>query len=99
MENYYFQRLKDLREDKDLNQAQVAEIIGTTQQYYGQYETGKRPIPFDRIIKLAKFYNVSIDYIAGLTNDKGGLHNNVQSKYNITQKNSPKAVIKIKEEK
>lgn len=47
----------------------------------------------------AKFYNVSIDYIAGLTNDKGGLHNNVQSKYNITQNNSPKAVIKIKEEK
>jgi transcriptional regulator with XRE-family HTH domain len=84
-----------LREDKDLNQADVAKIIGTTQQYYGQYEAGKRPIPFDRIITLAKYYNVSIDYIAGLTNDKGGLHNN--SKYNITQQNNNSAVIKIKE--
>ena len=78
-----------MREDKDLNQADVAKIIGTTQQYYGQYEAGKRPIP------LAKYYNVSIDYIAGLTNDKGGLHNN--SKYNITQQNNNSAVIKIKE--
>ena len=42
-----------MREDKDLNQADVAKIIGTTQQYYGQYEAGKRPIPFDRIITLA----------------------------------------------
>lgn len=97
MENYYFPRLKDLREDKDLNQAQVAEIIGTSQQYYGKYENGIRPIPFDRVITLAKFYNVSIDYIAGLTNDKGGLHDKSQSKYNITQQHNNKAVIKIKE--
>lgn len=66
----YYQRLRDLREDKDLNQTQIAIVIGTSQSYYAQYENGKRQIPFDRIIELAKFYNISIDYIAGLTNDK-----------------------------
>lgn len=66
----YYQRLRDLREDKDLNQTQIAIVIGTSQSYYAQYENGKRQIPFDRIIELAKFYNVSIDYIAGLTNDR-----------------------------
>lgn len=97
MENYYFPRLKDLREDKDLNQAQVAEIIGTSQQYYGKYENGIRPIPFDRVITLAKFYNVSIDYIAGLTNDKGGLHKKQEKSININQSHSHKPVVKIKE--
>lgn len=66
----YYQRLRDLREDKNLNQTQIAIVIGTSQSYYAQYENGKRQIPFDRIIELAKFYNVSIDYIAGLTNDR-----------------------------
>lgn len=68
-----YERLKDLREDEELNQNEVAEIIGTSQSYYAQYENGKRQIPFDRIVILAKFYRVSIDYIAGLTNDKRGL--------------------------
>ena len=68
-----YERLKDLREDKELNQSKVAEIIGTSQSYYAQYENGKRPIPFDRVVILARFYEVSIDYIAGLTNDKRGL--------------------------
>lgn len=68
-----YQRLKDLREDKDLNQSEIAEVIATSQSYYAQYENGKRQIPFDRVIVLAKFYGVSIDYIAGLTNDKRGL--------------------------
>lgn len=62
----YEQRLRDLREDKDLNQTQVADIIGTSQSYYAQYENGKRELPFNRAIKLAKFYNVSIDYLAGI---------------------------------
>lgn len=66
---------------------------------YIRYENGERNPPLDVIVTYAKFYNVSIDYIAGLTNDKGGLHNNMQSKYNITQNKRPKAVIKIKEEK
>lgn len=65
-----YDRLKDLREDSDKNQTEIAKIIGTTQSYYAQYERGIRDIPFERVIALAKFYNVSIDYIAGLTNDK-----------------------------
>lgn len=64
------QRLKDLREDADKSQGEIAEIIGTSQQYYGKYENGQRPITFERAITLAKYYNVSIDYIAGLTNEK-----------------------------
>ncbi len=65
----YYSRLKDLREDHDMTQAQVAEVIGTSQQHYGKYESGKIIIPFDRVITLAEFYNVSIDYIAGYTNE------------------------------
>lgn len=64
----YNTRLKDLREDHDLTQAQVAEIIGTSQQHYGKYENGKIIIPFDRVVTLAEYYNVSLDYIAGFTN-------------------------------
>ncbi len=62
----YCQRLRDLREDRDLSQAEVAKCINTTQSYYAQYENGHRAMPFDRIILIAQFYNVSIDYIAGL---------------------------------
>ena len=65
----YYSRLKDLREDHDLTQAQVAEVIGTSQQHYGKYETGKIVIPFDRVVALAKYYNVSLDYIAGYINE------------------------------
>lgn len=68
-----YNRLKDLREDMDKNQEQIAQIIGTSQSYYAQYENGKRALPFDRVVELAKYYNVSLDYIAGLTNDKKGL--------------------------
>ncbi|MGN0641369.1 MAG: helix-turn-helix domain-containing protein [Oscillospiraceae bacterium] len=65
----YYSRLKDLREDHDLTQAQVAEVIGTSQQHYGKYETGKIVIPFDRVVALAEYYNVSLDYIAGYINE------------------------------
>lgn len=61
-----YQRLRDLREDADKSQEDIAQIIGTSQSYYAQYETGKRAIPFERVIKLACYYNVSLDYIAGL---------------------------------
>ena len=94
-----YTRLRDLREDNDISQAECAKIGYISKNSYIRYENGERNPPLDVIVTYAKFFNVSIDYIAGLTNDKGGLHNNVQSKYNITQKNSPKAVIKIKEEK
>ena len=61
-----YKRLKDLREDADKSQAEIAKIIGTSQSYYAQYENGKRPIPLDRMVLLAKYYNISLDYLAGL---------------------------------
>lgn len=62
-----YKRLRDLREDADKSQEEIAKIIGTSQSYYAQYENGKRSIPFDRVIALAKYYNVSLDYIAGFS--------------------------------
>ena len=67
---YHYQRLLDLREDADLKQRQVAELLNITAQQYSLYERGEREIPFHHVIVLAKYYNVSIDYIAGLTNHK-----------------------------
>ena len=60
-----YQRLKDLREDADKSQEEIANFLGTSQSYYAQYENGKRSIPFERVVALAKYYNVSLDYIAG----------------------------------
>lgn len=64
-----YQRLQDLREDRDLKQEDIAKVLNITRQQYQLYESGKREIRFFQIIELAKFYNVSIDYIAGLTNE------------------------------
>ena len=61
-------RLKDLREDHEYNQKEVAKIIRTTQQQYSKYETGIRLIPIDKLDMLADLYNTSIDYIVGRTN-------------------------------
>lgn len=71
---YYYQRLRDLREDRSepLKQQDIAQLLGTTQQTYSLWERGDREIPFHHAITLAKFYNVSLDYIAGLTNNKKG---------------------------
>lgn len=63
-------RLKDLREDNDLMQKEVADIINTTQQQYSKYELGIRLIPIDKINILADYYKTSIDYILGRTNEK-----------------------------
>lgn len=60
-------RLRDLREDNDLTQQQVAEILGTSHQYYQKYEKGIRPIPVDRLEILADYYKTSTDYILGRT--------------------------------
>lgn len=65
----YGERLRILREKNDLTQSKVAEYLKTTQSYYAQYERNQRQMPFDRVIELAVFYGVTIDYIAGLTND------------------------------
>ena len=64
---FCYKRLRDLREDRDLTQAEVATILGTVREQYNKYELGKQEIPFHHVITLAKFYNVSIDYIANLT--------------------------------
>ena len=69
----YYPRIRDLREDSDKKQTELAEYLGTTAQYYGLYEKGTSEIPFERAILLAKYYNVSLDYIVGLTNNKKGL--------------------------
>ena len=63
----YHQRLRDIREDLDLEQKDIAELLQTTQQQISKYETGKHEIPFSRVITLARYYNVSLDYIAGIT--------------------------------
>lgn len=62
----YYQRLRDIREDRDINQAQVAEILKTTIQQYSRYERGERELPMHHFITLARYYNVSLDYLAGL---------------------------------
>ncbi|MBQ2903250.1 MAG: helix-turn-helix transcriptional regulator [Clostridia bacterium] len=62
----YYKRIRDLREDHDLTQAQVAEYLSMKQPQYNRYERGLRDIPSDILIALAKLYNTSTDYILGL---------------------------------
>ena len=66
----YLKRIKDLREDKDLFQKDIAKILGMAQTTYSGYETGNRNVPNELLIQLAKFYNTSTDYILGITNIK-----------------------------
>lgn len=68
----FYQRIRDLREDKDIPQKEVAAFLGITVQQYSLYERGDREIPLHHFISLSKFYNVSLDYMAGLTNKKSG---------------------------
>lgn len=63
-------RIKDLREDNDLTQTQVADYLHIKQNTYSQYETGKRQIPLDCLIALAKLYKTSTDYLLGLSDKK-----------------------------
>jgi len=78
----YFRRLRDLREDSDLNQAQVGELLGISQTVYSRYERGFQSIPLEHLIKLADYYNVSVDYMLNRTDNpeikkwqKNGLKN------------------------
>ncbi len=64
-----YQRIRDLREDKDLNQTEIAKILGMSQTGYSKYETGENDIPTSILIKLSNFYNTSIDYLLGQTNN------------------------------
>lgn len=63
-------RLRDLREDSDISQSKIAELLHIKQNTYSQYESGKRQIPIEMLIKLALFYHVSVDYILELTDVK-----------------------------
>lgn len=66
----YYKRLRDLREDNDMTQVQVAEYLSMKQPQYNRYERGFRDIPSDVLIALAKLYGTSTDYILGLTDQK-----------------------------
>ena len=63
-------RIRDLREDNDLTQKQIAEYLMCDQSLYSKYERGEREIPLNLIIKLADYYNVSLDYIVGRSKEK-----------------------------
>ena len=65
-----YQRIRDLREDHDLTQKQIAQMLGMSQTGYSKYETGENDIPTQVLIKLADFYQTSIDYLLGRTNQK-----------------------------
>lgn len=65
-----YQRIRDLREDKDMTQKQMAEVLHCSQRAYSHYERGERDIPTDILIRLADFHNVSVDYLLGRTDKK-----------------------------
>lgn len=64
-----YKRIRDLREDRDLKQRELAEVLNCSQRVYSNYELGQRDIPTDILIRLSEFYNVSVDYLLGLTNN------------------------------
>lgn len=64
-----YTRIRDLREDRDLKQREVAEYLNCSQQVYSNYELGQRDVPSETLIRLSRFYNVSVDYILSLTDD------------------------------
>ena len=73
-----FKRIKDLREDNDKHQKDIAQLLGISQQYYSEYEKGNRTIPINHLITLAKYYNTSIDYIVGLSDESNLKKNNIK---------------------
>ena len=74
-----FKRIKDLREDHDMLQKEIASLLGISQQYYSEYENGNRTITINHLITLSKFYGTSIDYIVGLSDQKNMSKNNKTS--------------------
>ena len=64
-----FKRIRDLREDRDFTQKHLASVLSCSQQVYSNYELGQRDIPTDILIKLSNFYNVSVDYILGISDN------------------------------
>ena len=70
---YNYHRIKDLKEDNDLKQSDVAKIINMSEKQYARYERGETDIPLQLAIKLCDYYNVSLDYLSGRSKDKKGL--------------------------
>lgn len=68
MVDSYYPRLKDLREDHDLTQSEIAKYLGMKQPQYSRYERGVRDVPSDVLVRLAQLYHTSTDYLLGLTN-------------------------------
>jgi len=66
----HYPRLRDLREDRDVTQGQIAKLLGTTQQQYSKYEKGVQEIPVHHLITLAEFYHVSVDYLLERTDER-----------------------------
>lgn len=69
-----FQRIRDLREDRDLKQRDIAKLLNCSQQVYSNYELGQRDIPTQVLIQLSGYYEVSVDYLLGLTNNPKRLY-------------------------
>ena len=63
-------RLRDIRKDRDLSQKDIAKVLNTSQVQYRRYEMGIRLLPIDKLVMLANYYNVSTDYLLGLTNER-----------------------------
>ena len=74
-----YRRIRDLREDRDLTQTQVAKMLGMSQTGYSKYETGENDIPTAILIKLARFYDTSIDYLLGETDETRRYRKNRQN--------------------
>ena len=70
---YLYQRLKDMREDADKKQEEIALVLNITRQQYQLYESGKREMPMHHFITLAKYYNITLDYLVGLADTPGKL--------------------------
>ena len=66
----YIKRIRDLREDNDKTQNEIAEVLGTSQTMYARYERGANELPIHHLLALCKYYNVSAEYILGLTDKK-----------------------------
>lgn len=82
----YYQRIKDLREDTDKTQGEIANDLNMHKTTYCRYEQGISTPTLDIAVMIANHYKVSLDYIAGLTNDKGGLHKNTTAEQEILSK-------------
>lgn len=97
MENEKINRIVDLRKDLDLSQAEIAKKLGYHTTTYARWEHNPMQMKLQDLINLAQFHNVSLDYIAGLTNNKNGIENKKEAKYKITQETTSKTNIEFKE--